>query len=136
MKSLKKYYLISSFVISIFTFSYQPVYTQSLFDDNNRITIYINPIDSSMYRKGNLLLNESNYYVEIEPGISNKFSLVPLKESLYVNRTAAKLLLGNLVEIDMFNPHNHYSPELSFNEKFIIKCLLLLNFKFNGVIEK
>jgi len=130
MKPKRNFFPISIAVIALCIGS---INTQNLFNSEyESITIYINPLDSSMYSNSDFFLNGSNYYIKLEPGISHKMKLIPIKDSLFKNRTYSKLHLDDLLEIDILNPHNHYSQNLSFYDKFILKCLLLVNFKFNS----
>lgn len=128
---------ISAVVIAVISSCYQAVYAQNIFNsENENITIYISPLDSSMYSNKAFLLSGANYYVQFEQWISHKIKLISINENLSGIKENAKLNLGNLLEVDILNPHKHNSQELSFYEKFIIKCLLLVTFNLNNGITK
>ena len=139
MRLRRKLYLKIAAVIlaEAIILNYQAVYAQNIFNSKNEIiTIYISPLDSSMYSNKDFLMNDSNYYVHIEPGISHKLSLIPVKESSFGIIKNTKLKLGDLLEVDVSNPHEHSFQELNFYEKFIINCLLSVNFKLNDGYSK
>lgn len=133
MKQKNKSFPISNALIVVIAFSYQSVNTQNLFhSENESISIYISPLDSTMYSNSVFSLNKSNYYVQIELGFSNKLKLIPTQENLLGIKENSNLNLGNILEVDVFSPHRHTPQELSVYEKFIIKCLLLLRFRFSS----
>lgn len=127
----KSYLIIAAVLIAeSIILNYPAVYAQNIFNSKDEIiTIYISPLDSSLYSIKDFLLNDSNYYVHIESGISHELSLMPVKKSSFGIIKINKLKLGDLLEVDVSNSHNHNLQKLSFYEKFIIKCLLSVNFK-------